>query len=62
MAGLLNSTIHSLYKNEDVVREISRRKDEPEWLTEWWVKAYHHWTTLEHPERVRKYLSSNARC
>jgi Fe-S cluster assembly protein SufB len=35
--------------SEDIVREISRRKKEPEWLTEWRVKAYHHWTTLEEP-------------
>jgi Fe-S cluster assembly protein SufB len=35
--------------NEDVVREISLRKEEPEWLTEWRVKAYRHWTTLESP-------------
>ncbi len=35
--------------NEGIVREISRRKNEPEWLTEWRVKAFHHWTTLEPP-------------
>jgi Fe-S cluster assembly protein SufB len=35
--------------NEEVVREISKRKNEPEWLTEWRVKAYNHWTTLEEP-------------
>jgi len=35
--------------NEGIVREISRRKNEPEWLTEWRVKAFHHWTTLGPP-------------
>jgi Fe-S cluster assembly protein SufB len=35
--------------NENVVREISRRKNEPDWLTEWRVKAFHYWTTLEEP-------------
>jgi Fe-S cluster assembly protein SufB len=35
--------------SEEVVREISKRKNEPEWLTEWRVKAYHHWVTLEEP-------------
>jgi len=35
--------------DEGVVRAISKRKDEPEWLTEWRVKAYRHWTTLEEP-------------
>jgi Fe-S cluster assembly protein SufB len=36
--------------NEDVVREISRIKGEPEFLTEWRLKAYRHWLTLETPE------------
>jgi Fe-S cluster assembly protein SufB len=36
--------------DEGTVRAISKRKDEPEWLTEWRVKAYHHWTTLTPPE------------
>ena len=35
--------------NEEVVREISRRKHEPEWLTEWRLKAFRHWLTLEEP-------------
>jgi Fe-S cluster assembly protein SufB len=35
--------------DEDIVRAISLRKNEPEWLTEWRVKAYHHWTTLKEP-------------
>jgi Fe-S cluster assembly protein SufB len=35
--------------NEEIVRAISRRKDEPEWLTEFRLKAYRHWTTLEEP-------------
>jgi Fe-S cluster assembly protein SufB len=35
--------------SEEIVREISRRKEEPDWLTEWRVKAYRHWTTLEEP-------------
>ncbi|MCO8126555.1 Fe-S cluster assembly protein SufB [Acidimicrobiia bacterium EGI L10123] len=35
--------------NEDVVRLISAKKDEPEWLLEWRLAAYRHWTTLEPP-------------
>jgi len=35
--------------SEDVVRLISRKKDEPEWLLEWRLKAYRHWLTLEEP-------------
>lgn len=35
--------------NEDVVRTISRLKGEPEWLLEFRLKAYRHWTTLKMP-------------
>jgi Fe-S cluster assembly protein SufB len=36
--------------NEDVIRLISKKKDEPEWLLEWRLKAYRHWLTMEEPE------------
>ncbi|MAW39565.1 MAG: Fe-S cluster assembly protein SufB [Kiritimatiellaceae bacterium] len=36
--------------NEDIVREISRRKEEPEWLTEWRLKAFWAWQKMETPE------------
>ncbi len=35
--------------NEDVIRLISAKKEEPEWLLEWRLKAYQHWLTLEEP-------------
>ena len=35
--------------NEDVVRFISAKKNEPEWLTEWRLKAYRHWLTMTPP-------------
>lgn len=35
--------------NEDVVRWISAKKEEPEWLTEWRLKAYRHWLTMTEP-------------
>ena len=35
--------------NEDVIRLISAKKEEPEWLTEWRLKAYRHWLTLREP-------------
>jgi Fe-S cluster assembly protein SufB len=35
--------------NEDVVRALSAKKDEPEWLTEWRLKAYRHWLTMQEP-------------
>jgi Fe-S cluster assembly protein SufB len=36
--------------SEDVVRFISAKKGEPEWLTEWRLKAYRHWLTMTPPE------------
>lgn len=33
--------------NEDIVRKISEKKNEPEWMLEWRLKAYRHWLTLE---------------
>ena len=35
--------------NEDVIRLISAKKQEPAWLLEWRLKAYRHWLTLEEP-------------
>lgn len=35
--------------NEDIVRLISKKKNEPEWMTEWRLKAYRHWLKMEEP-------------
>ncbi len=35
--------------DENVVRAISAKKDEPEWLTEWRLKAFRHWQTMTEP-------------
>ena len=35
--------------NEDVIRLISAKKNEPEWLLEWRLKAYRHWLTMTEP-------------
>jgi Fe-S cluster assembly protein SufB len=35
--------------DEDVVRAISARKGEPEWLLEWRLKAFRAWTQMEEP-------------
>jgi len=35
--------------NEDVVRAISARKNEPDWLLEWRLSAYRKWLEMEHP-------------
>jgi len=36
--------------NEDIVRFISAKKNEPEWLLEWRLKAYRYWLTMPEPK------------
>jgi Fe-S cluster assembly protein SufB len=35
--------------NEEVIRFISNKKEEPEWLTEWRLKAYERWLAMDEP-------------
>ena len=36
--------------NEDIIRFISAKKDEPEWLLEWRLNAYQKWLTMDSPD------------
>jgi len=36
--------------NEDIVRLISEKKNEPQWMLDWRLEAYRRWLTLEEPE------------
>lgn len=36
--------------NEDIIRFISAKKEEPEWLLEWRLKAYKRWLKMKEPE------------
>jgi Fe-S cluster assembly protein SufB len=36
--------------NEDIIRMISAKKHEPEWLLEWRLKAFRHWQTMTEPK------------
>ncbi|MCC6767560.1 MAG: Fe-S cluster assembly protein SufB [Bacteroidia bacterium] len=36
--------------NEDIIRFISAKKQEPEWMLEYRLKAYRHWSTMEEPQ------------
>lgn len=36
--------------NEDIIRAISKKKDEPEWMTEWRLDAFRIWQQMEEPE------------
>ena len=45
----INTEIIDKGLNEDVIRLISSKKNEPEWLLEFRLKAYRYWLTLEMP-------------
>ena len=36
--------------NEDIIRAISEKKEEPSWMLEWRLRAYRHWQTLSGEE------------
>ncbi len=36
--------------SEDIIRELSSRKEEPEWMLEFRLKSYHAWLEMEEPE------------
>ena len=36
--------------NEDIIRFISAKKEEPDWLLQWRLKAYRHWLTMDEPD------------
>ncbi len=46
----INTEIIDKGLNEDVIRLISSKKGEPEWLLEFRLKAYRYWQTLEMPQ------------
>src|SRR5688572_3243870 len=35
--------------SEEIIRFISAKKDEPEWMLEWRLKSYRHWLTMKEP-------------
>src|SRR5437667_11652594 len=35
--------------NEEIIRAISAKKNEPEFMLEWRLKAYRHWLTMKEP-------------
>jgi len=43
--------------NEDIIRLISTKKNEPEWMLEWRLRAYRHWGKLEKAEAEPKWAN-----
>jgi Fe-S cluster assembly protein SufB len=36
--------------NEDIIRFISHKKNEPQWMLDWRLKSYRHWLTMKEPK------------
>ena len=36
--------------NEDIVKAISNKKNEPQWMTDWRLEAFMHWKSMEEPD------------
>jgi Fe-S cluster assembly protein SufB len=43
--------------NEDMIRLISAKKNEPEFMLQWRLKAYHHWGSLEKAQAEPKWAN-----
>jgi Fe-S cluster assembly protein SufB len=43
--------------NEDIIRVISAKKNEPEFMLEWRLKAYRHWSSLERAQAEPKWAN-----
>eukprot|EP01025_Chloroclados_australasicus_P069555 TRINITY_DN9835_c0_g1_i3.p3 TRINITY_DN9835_c0_g1~~TRINITY_DN9835_c0_g1_i3.p3 ORF type:complete len:102 (-),score=13.80 TRINITY_DN9835_c0_g1_i3:7-312(-) len=39
--------------SEDIIRLISAKKEEPEWMLEWRLEAYRRWLTMDSPNWAR---------
>ena len=44
--------------SEDTVRFISAKKDEPEWMLEWRLKAYHAWLEMEEVDWAKRVVET----
>ena len=40
--------------NENVIRAISKRKEEPDWMTEWRLHAYNAWKKMRRTRMVKR--------
>jgi Fe-S cluster assembly protein SufB len=46
----LESETFPIGLNEDIVRAISKKKNEPQWMTDWRLEAFAIWKEMEEPE------------
>ncbi|MFC5585979.1 Fe-S cluster assembly protein SufB [Nitratireductor kimnyeongensis] len=50
---LIESDLAPKGLNEDIIRFISAKKEEPEWMTQWRLNAYKRWQAMEEPSWAR---------
>ncbi len=50
---LIESELAPKGLNEDIIRFISAKKEEPEWMTEWRLNAFKRWQAMEEPSWAR---------
>lgn len=43
--------------NETIIRALSAKKHEPEWMTEWRLAAYRHWLNMPMPEWAKLHIA-----
>ncbi len=46
----LNSETFPIGLNEEIIRAISKKKEEPQWMTEWRLDAFKIWKEMEEPD------------
>ena len=49
----IESELAPLGLSEDIIRFISAKKDEPQWMLDWRLEAYRRWLTMEEPTWAR---------
>ena len=45
----LDSETFPVGLNEEIVRAISKKKEEPQWMTDWRIEAFRAWEQMEEP-------------
>ena len=53
----LDSETFPIGLNEDIVRAISKKKEEPQWMTDWRIEAFRAWEQMVEPEWANVTLS-----
>ena len=46
---ILNKILYLIELNEEVIKTISNKKNEPKWLLDWRLKAYNRWKKMKEP-------------